>query len=454
MNTATAGSEPALSWRIVGLYGLMALPLALTQVALLSILPSLYAEKFAIPLASLSLMLLVLRVLDASSAPPIGLLSDRTRTRFGRRKPWVAGGAVLTMVAVFNLYLPPENPTIWSLVPWFLAIYAGLSMFEIPLRAWGIELTGDYTQRSRLAFAWSLFTVVGYIAFSLVPLLTSPTHEFDLPTLRTMGWIVLALFAATTCVGLWLLPTPKGALLDSEHLSLRDAWQSMKRNRPFLLFLGFDVLANLATGAMLGVYFLYVYQYLALGQYFSLIVGTSQLLCLASVPLWGWMLKRWSKQAVLIAGLSGCMLPFPIVHWLTPGSDALPLYMVFDASTNICWVAVLMALGAMIGDVVDYDELKSGVKRSGEYAAVFTMTNKACLGIGSSAALFIADLSGYDPTHAENAPSAVFGLQFSTGGFPALLYLAALFFAFKFPLNARRQAAIRKRIDRRAARST
>ncbi|MCU0789873.1 MAG: MFS transporter, partial [Nitratireductor sp.] len=151
-----AASLPA--WRL-GAYGAVALPLAALTLPLYLVVPTFYAEALGVPLATVGLILLAVRIFDAFNDPLIGWLADRWPAR-NRRKTWLVLFALPLAAAAFALFWPPADAGgAW------LAVTAGLlsigyTAMVLPLSAWGAELSGDYHERSRIA-AWREGFVIG-----------------------------------------------------------------------------------------------------------------------------------------------------------------------------------------------------------------------------------------------------------------------------------------------------
>ena len=91
----------------------------------------------------MSLVIFVARLSDAFTDPLIGILSDRTRTRFGRRKPWIVGGIPLLLLTLYMLFQPPPAPTIWYFGTWIVLLYLAYTIVALPYYAWGAELSPD-----------------------------------------------------------------------------------------------------------------------------------------------------------------------------------------------------------------------------------------------------------------------------------------------------------------------
>src|SRR5271154_4662165 len=106
-----ADSFPRQSAMRLIAFSIAGLAIGGVQTAVVIYLPGFYAQRFGLDLGLVGTVLMICRLLNAFSDPVIGLLSDRTNTRFGQRKPWVIGGGLLLMAAIVAMYMPPASPS-------------------------------------------------------------------------------------------------------------------------------------------------------------------------------------------------------------------------------------------------------------------------------------------------------------------------------------------------------
>ncbi|MFM8353885.1 MAG: MFS transporter, partial [Gammaproteobacteria bacterium] len=136
------------------LYALPSLPYSLAYMPVVNFIPSFYSADLGVPLAVVGFAIFATRLSDIVTDPVIGVMSDRTRSRFGRRKPFIAVGLPLLMLAVWMLFVPSQGMASGTyLLVWFLVLYLAYTLIDIPYRAWGAELSTDYDDRSRVK-AW------------------------------------------------------------------------------------------------------------------------------------------------------------------------------------------------------------------------------------------------------------------------------------------------------------
>ena len=132
-------------------YGLPGLPLAVLLLPLFVIIPTFYADDLGLGLATVGGILFFARIWDVITDPLIGVLSDRTASRFGRRKPWLVLGTPIAVVGAWALFLPPEQVSAAYLLFATIALYLGGTMIMLPYTAWAAELSPHNHERSAVA---------------------------------------------------------------------------------------------------------------------------------------------------------------------------------------------------------------------------------------------------------------------------------------------------------------
>lgn len=338
VSSEAQGAEPRpLSNGHLAAYAGLEFPFTILTAPLLSVLPPLYAKEYGIELASLSVILLALRIMDAVTDPIVGTLSDRTKSRFGPRKPWILVGTIMCMWCMFGLFQPPESVDAFYIGIYLCGMYIGWTLLEVPYRAWSAELATTYRDRSRLSLVVRFVGNGALLLFGFLPAIFSPTNEFDFSVLRATSWVLLAVLPIGAGIALWKapvgdVPKPSGSLNPVE------LWRCMKNNRPLQIWLIALTIGYLGIGTAGALFFVLFDTYLGIGEHFTLISTTSQIVALASLPFWAWVLTRFEKRNVMVIGLAGIACTLPILHFIEPGPLALPLYMLNDA----LWYTFLM----------------------------------------------------------------------------------------------------------------
>ncbi|MFM7273697.1 MAG: MFS transporter, partial [Gammaproteobacteria bacterium] len=415
----------ALPTRGVAAYGAGAGVFEMIRAPGLAILPALYAKDFGFALTTLSLAMFWLRLSDAVMDPLVGYLSDRTRTRWGSRKPWIVASIFVLVPACYLLYVPGESPTLWQFVIAYFLYFLGRAMFDIPYTAWGAEIARSYEERSRLSVARNFFTNLGLLTISLIPLLpwmSSTSMNFEVTAF--IAALMAILFPAVVVA---MVVTVPGVTMLSTHaaVSIGETLRAIRGNPPLLIFLGAAFLSDLAMGAAGAMFFIFFDTYLGIGEFFTLIFVTAIAVSTASLRVWQSVVRRHSKQTLLVLCLVLGAAQGAAILLLEPGEWALPLYIGFLSLYYVTAVGREVALYSMIGDIVDYDTLKTGANRAGQLSSAWMVLRKLGYALGPVIGMYLAGALGYDPSAAQNDATAIFGLKAANGYLPAILLAAA-----------------------------
>jgi Na+/melibiose symporter-like transporter len=432
-------------------------PFAMMQTPAFIILPSLYVQYGGLDLVKVGLILTVLRVADAVMDPAIGYLSDRTRGRFGRRKPWIAaGGLVAAPAIVFAFHPGPGSGYLWFALS-YVCLTLGWTFAEIPHTAWLSEITRDYGQRSRLATYRYVAGMIGTALFPLISFLPWLPGRAITPQVTTIaGWLILALTAVTVPLALWLVPDR----LHSVEAESRDGpaasspWQvarSLLANRPLCLFMAMQALTQISSGMVSGLYYFYISVYLRLSEDYSLVMLA--VYALSALGGLGWMgLGRFIDKHRVNA-LCGLLVAATNLSMflIAPGPQAFALLIGVFSIAALATSGATAAQTALLADVADYGYLRSGHDYPGNYFAVYSFINKSCLAMGSGLALMIAGWFGFEATGI-NSHLAITGFFLAIIWIPLGLNLLAAVMAWFFPLNRQRQGVIARGLARKPLR--
>jgi Na+/melibiose symporter-like transporter len=417
------------------------------------ILPALYAEHRAASLAAIGTVFMIARLFDAVSDPVIGYLSDITRSRFGPRKPWIAGGGLVSMIAIPFLYIPPQDAGTVYFFAWTSVLFVGWTMMVIPYNAWTTELTGDYQERARLFAYRNGILYTGALISSLAPILLFPltgNTEFSLEFFRYLALALLVLIPVS--IGIALYNVPQGESMAIERPTLRGIPQALRRNRVMWLFVAVSFLGALAQGMAGALEFLWMSNYLQLGPYVPLLFSLGVAISLGSIPLWYKLVERFGKHLPWAISSLVFALVSPLVFFVSPGLDSLPVLLFLITVWGFVKATSAVAAQSMLADIIDFDTLKTGVNRAGNYFSLLTLLSKGCLALGAGLGLALVGFFGYDPSTV-NDDDAVFAFLAVFCLVPAVLMAINGLLILRYPLNERRQGIVRKRIEQLAERA-
>lgn len=419
------------------------------------ILQGIYAKHFGLSLATIGTVILVARLFDAVTDPLIGYFSDRYQHRTGSRKLFIACGGVLFIFSSYFLYTPNEDVSAVYFLVWFLAFYFSWTLFEIPHLAWGADLEPHSQARNKIYSFRLAGLFLGQILFYSVPLLPFFTsNEF---TPQTLKWSVFA-------AGLIMLPllfaciavTPNGKKASSLSGPQQSLWallQALWVNRPFLLFLAMYSCVGIGLGLWFTLFFIFVDSYLGLGNEIALVYILSTCISTLTMGVWSVLAAHWGKKITWSLAVALTAAGVALTGSLDLRESGFIDLLIVNTFVVLGFAAYSILVPSMLADIIDYGTWKSGVDRGATYFSVFTLMGKATMAVGGALGLLIAGAYGYDPAASFHTADAIFGMRLAIAWLPALIILLALVFVALAPINAKRHATIRHRLNARALRS-
>lgn len=452
--TARRPNSPRLPFWLLLVYGLPALALAIPTIPVYVQLPSFYATEIGLSLSAIGGAMLAARLLDVVTDPLIGLVSDARPTRFGRRKPWIALGALLGGYAMMQLFLPPPGAGAGYLLLWAALLYLGWTLVAIPYAAWGAELSTDYHERARVTSLREGVSLLGVLAAGAI-LAGGPQLGWSLgQSQASVGIAAILLGAPTLALLLWLVPETRAAptataARGAERRGIGAMLGGLQRNPPFLRLILAWFLNGLANGLPAALFPLYLRHVLQVGEHLQgMLIFAYFASGIAAIPLWLRLSRRIGKHRSWCAAMLLCCAAFILVPFIAPGQ--WQLFLVVCLVTGAALGADLALPPALQADVVDYDSWKFGRPRAGLLFALWSMASKLALAAAVGSAFPALDLLGFDATAAENTPRALLSLVVIYALVPVVIKLITVTLVWNHPLTARRHTAIRRRLARRA----
>lgn len=428
-------------------YALPQFVIALSTLALVNFAPSFYATEAGVSLGTLSLLLLVSRFSDVVTDPVIGWISDRTRTRWGRRKPIMAVGVPIFMGSVWMLFHPTEDAGALYFVVWYSMVFFGLTLIQLPYSAWGAEMTRDYNQRTRIFSRRELVGSLGSITGIGVIIALALTGETRLgPALHII--VVLLCIAAPVMIGLSFL-TPARLYAPTPD-SRKPVRQSIFHNRSFIILLLalVSVYMGITPGGAM-VYFLFD-DLLARPDLFGLNLLAQFVAGGIGVGLWSRLAQRIPKGRAVAW----------VLIWFAGFTALMPLAAAQFGVWGVIGIATVrsLALGATLAlpysvfaDVVDVDTLATGRERTGQHIAVAGLTIKLAITAGVSLSFAIPSWFGFEPGAPANTELAEFSVKAVWSFLPGLLWLPAILLFWNFPIGPEDAARTRAALEARRA---
>jgi len=442
-----------LSWPRKAAYGLPAFALAVVGIPVYVYIPKFYSDVVGINIAVMGYILLAVRLFDAVSDPLIGVLSDRTRTPYGRRRPYILVGGLLVALTMFLLFTPPvdpnENHTLWFGV-WIFALFLAWTAVIVPYESLGPELTFDYNERTSLFAVRDGLLIAGTLLAAISPALvgavfgTDPSPEGER---RKFFWLAVcyAPFLIGTCaLCAYLIREPRKPVGTAAVPTLR-GWRSIQANRPFMILLAAYTISAIGSNlpATLILYYVdYVLQSPRADLFLILYFVTGILF----LPAWIKFAERFDKKIAWLLSMAINTGVFLGVFFLGPGDEWL--YGVLVVGSGMGFGATLALPSAIQADVIDYDELLTGKRREGLYIGIWSIAKKLAAAVGVGTALAFLGGAGYQPNVAQS-DHVVLTLRILYALVPCLCNIVALGVALAYPLDAAAHRAIREGVARR-----
>lgn len=448
-NTPSAKQSLMARWQLL-LFAFPSAPHAFVMMPMLVVLPSFYAANTAVTLAQIAAIATLSRILDALADPIVGFLSDLTRSRLGPRKPWMLAAALICPIAIFFLFQPPKDATVLYFSAWSFALYIGIAMFEIPRSAWAAELTRDYAERSRVSIFVAVSNVAGSLVFWVLPLALwkfTGTTAITGTAITAIAWLYVVLMPASLLLGVALVPAGVPQIQAVGQSAWRAVMKSVRSCRPLWSHLLTITFWGLGQGAFLSMTYIFFTDYMKLGDKFPIMMIAFFVVQLAAMPVWSRLLKHmdrhrawaWSLAVDSLVRLGVLALPIgPEAFY--PGLFIVLVTAFFNAPANFLPSAIL-------GDVVDYNTLKTGTNRAANFFALNNLLIKVTMALGSGAAFALLASVNYQ-VGGLNTPMAHWGLIGGYLGIPTITHLISAWLAWRFPLTRQRHEIVRRRLER------
>lgn len=432
-------------------YGAPGMALAGLTLPVYVFVPTLYSSAVGLDLALVGLVLFLVRLIDAVSDPLVGYLSDRTRTRFGRRKPWLLFGLPITLLAIYMVFQPPEEATIGYLALWSALLTISWTLLIIPYNAWGAEVSDDYDERTRItAFREGYILAGTVVAASLPAVLTAMGNPDVRDHASALATVLMVLLPIGLVFAFLLVPDEAPTKVVPVKF-----WKGLKfiaGNKPFRRILPAYFLSSVANGLPASLFILFATHVLERPDSYGPLLLVYFLSSFASIPLWFTLSKRLGKhRAWCVAMTITCAAFVAVPFFVGPGD--FTLFLIITVITGFGAGADLSLPAATFADVVDYDRLESGDRRAGVFFAAWGFFTKLALALAVGIAFPLLSLAGFDAQAApgENSAQSVLALALLYAALPCLLKMGAVSLMWGFPLDREKQAAIRAEIEKREA---
>ena len=415
------------------------------------------------------------RLTDAFTDPLMGFISDNTRTRWGRRRPFIFWGAITAGLIFALLWQLPRNQSETFYFIWFLVgsivFYAAYTVFATPWVALGYELTPDYNERTRLMGTQNF---IGQLAYVVSPwFLWIMTYERFFKD-QVSGAAGLSILIGIVVIGMGLLPAlllrerlipveavepgAKPVVKDNVRDFFRGFGETLKSGpfmklcaATFLVFNGFILISS---------YQFYVIIYYVcggdqnLGAKYSGYAGTVGAVCTFAVVVFvTWLATRIGKRRTFFISTGLSIIGYGL-KWVCYNPD-MPLLVILPAPLMAFGLGGLFTLmPSMVADVVDVDELKTHQRREGMYGSIFWWMVKLGLSVALLGSGYLLNATGFDVALAGHQTArSITLMRLCDAGIPMLTSALAIWAIARFPITEASAHEVRMELERRRGRA-
>ena len=395
-------------------------------------------------------VILISKIYDSITDPIEGILADRTRTKLGRRRPYLLAGIPLVFLSFFALFYPysmeSEKSRFIAVVLSYLFFSTVVSIVMLNYNALHSEITLDYHERSSLSSIRILFSTLASIVAALVPLEIVKIFPDVRQGYIIMGLALGAFFALPFIATVSAVRERQEFQRPPEAFDWKVAFIEPFKNRTFVYTLGMYLFAFVAIDTVSTIVVYFVKYYLLRSGEVSFVNGTLLILQVFSLPFYVWFSKRTSKAKSYIVGLVIWTVAMLFSFLLSPDSGWIWVY-IFAGVIGLGTGGIVVMIYAIFPDIPDVDELASGQRREGIYSALVTFIRKFSSALAIFAVSNVIGWAGYIPPVQETINGAtklieqpqsdtfLFVLRLIFMILPIILLIFALFFAARFPLT-------------------
>ena len=433
-------------------YAAPMVPLAMLIMQIIVYIPPLYAIEAGVSMATVGGIFFLARGVDAFVDIWIGNMSDSTRTRWGRRKPWMAAGVPLLIVMAWVLCAPPSGVGTTYLLVSAVAFYICLTLVQIPYLSWGAELSRDYEQRTRINGMREGAGMLGTVLATLLPLVVLVLIAGKSnPSLREIALVFVVTVSVLLPITAFLAlrNTPQGEFVDTGKQSLLQALRGLRKNK-LLARLLIGVLLIWLGGSIFNALVIFIVQHTLQLQnnamlYFVFTQYAVGLLCL---PLVLKLANRIGRHRVLVLGALAFLLPLPLFMLVPPGAlpYAIALYALLGTTTSAIWVMP----PALVADAIDYGRLQGAGDDAALYMALYHFVQKVAMAGGVGIGMGLAGALGFNAAGV-NTPEGVSALNMVALVLPVFIALPGMLMLYNYPLTRERHDEVCRTLAERAS---
>ena len=390
---------------------------------------------------------------DAVNDPLFGYLSDRTKTRWGRRRPYLLFGAVPLALVTWLLFSIPVGlqgaSAFWVVLLSFLLFDTAHTIITVNYSALTPDLSRDYDERTSITTVREIFTVLGYILGAATTTLVADFFFKNMGLSRHASYSCMGAFFGVVAMIAVLITAfgvrEKTVAIEPAKIPPFKAVASTFKNKPFMWLMGCFLLTNLAFTLLTTLLPYYLIYQLEMTKELPMVM----IVMLGAIGLFLYPMKlltdRIGKGPAYAVGLGiaaiACAATFFMPHHPTA------LIYVIGAVAGMGFSAQWVCPWSMLPDVVEYDELRTGQRQEGLYYGMWNFITKFTNAFGIALAGWSLAWFGYVANAAHTTDRALFGIKLFFGPLSAVAIFIALPFLATYPMTRASHAKIMEELE-------
>jgi GPH family glycoside/pentoside/hexuronide:cation symporter len=371
------------------------------------------------------------KLIDAVTDPLMGYISDRTQSRWGKRRPYIFIGAVIAGLSYIAMWQLSEDNSLlfnfWYFLLWNIIFFLGMTIFSVPYVAMGYEMSSDYHERTRLM---AVAQWIGQWAWVIAPWFWIVLYDPNWFESATEGARTLSIWVGLICMGLAIVPAVLCRSDDNSHEekeaigslsdTFRDLWRGVLitlANKPFqkvciatfCIFNAFNTVAGFAFFII--VYYMNQGDPVQAGNWPALFGSVSAICtCFLVIPIINWMAQKFGKLKTFTITQTLSLAGYSMFWWSF--SPENPYLMFVPIPLYVFGIGGLFTLMmSMTADICDMDELETGERREGLFGAIYWwMVKFGAAFAGLLSGLILASV-GFDQSITIQSDSTLAGLR-------------------------------------------
>ncbi len=380
------------------------------------------------------------RIWDAINDPLFGLLSDRIRSRWGRRRVLLLYGSVPLGLSFLFMWLVPPMGQVGLAIYYavvFIIFDTAFTVVHVGYNSLTPELTSDYDERSSLNGYRMVFSITGTLGAIILATVLG-WYITDLKTLYTILGVGLGIISIIPPLIVFSITQERPADELPDSLPLRTALSQTLGNQPFRMVMGLYLLSWTTASILAAVLIYFANYFLRVPEQANYFVLVAQGSAIIFIPVIVQVSKRLDKRRAFVVGTASWAIVLLGIFFV--GENQFVLAYVLAGFSGFGIATAYVVPWSMIPDVVEYDEVRTGQRREGSYYAFASFFQKLATGAALWAMGQALAATGYiTPTVADNLPiqphSAVMAIRYFIGPIPVVLLILAVFFAWRYPIT-------------------